>query len=442
VHGSVFALVAVSSTKKYNLMKNTQKKLKAKHFRYLSQDYIDNPMQYLDDFFVQETYIHYLLMDINLLINAASSVKMNYPYSNSGYNTKKLITLVEIAYVIFKKCELKKLKKPLSLIQCDSDYWNYVSGERLTVNDIESPTDGISRFFSHQSLRQWYETLDAIWINISDRNGEFLGNEGEEILSARELLQRLALSLHKIHESKMLPHNVVQNQENIENGLRQPQQSLEERKDKIFHPKERIILPSWLASQPYSISALKDFFDKEDLNGWRENIRYWYHTVIDEKEFWSADNEISQHSGANLLFNYACIYSLLEMLSNKPEESPSLPISMENSFSILPECQSILIRHAQEQMILYYVSNEELDNPLAALLATVGTYNQQEWNEILYEWINYGLAKNRYTGTFSDYSTRIYQIMIKIIELAYLTAFSEEIEFPNQKQTALLEAAI
>jgi hypothetical protein len=32
--------------------------------------------------------------------------------------------------------------------------------------------------------------------------------------------------------------------------------------------------------------------------------------------------------------------------------------------------------------------------------------------------------------------------MIKIIELAYLTAFSEEIEFPNQKQTALLEAAI
>ncbi|MFE2860089.1 hypothetical protein [Sphingobacterium multivorum] len=63
-------------------------------------------------------------------------------------------------------------------------------------------------------------------------------------------------------------------------------------------------------------------------------------------------------------------------------------------------------------------------------------------NEILYEWINYGLAKNRYTGAYSDYSTRIYQTMIKILELAYLTAFSEEIEFPNQEQIAPIETKI
>jgi len=79
---------------------------------------------------------------------------------------------------------------------------------------------------------------------------------------------------------------------------------------------------------------------------------------------------------------------------------------------------------------------------LSALLATVKTYDQQEWNEILYEWINYGLAKNQYTGAYADYSTRIYQTMIKIIELAYLTAFSEEIESLNQKQTTLLETEI
>lgn len=423
-------------------MKNTQKKLKAKHFRYLTQESIDDPMKYLEDFFVRETYIHYLLMDINLLINAASSVKMNYPYSNSGYNTKKLITLVEIAYVIFKKCKLKKLKKPLNLIQCDSDYWSYVSGKRLSVNDIESTADGISRFFSHQSLWQWYETLDAIWINISDRNGELLGNEGEEILSARELLQRLALSLHKIYENKILPDNVIENQEDIANEQRQAQQSLDETEDEILHPKKRIILPDWLASQPYSVSALKDFFDRDDLNGWREDIRYWYQTVIDEKEFWSADHESSKFSGANLLFNYACLYSLLEMLSNTFKESPVLPISTDNSSSILPECQSVLIGHMNKEIVLYYVSNEELDNPLSALLATVKSYDQQEWNEILYEWINYGLAKNRYTGAYADYSTRIYQTMIKIIELAYLTAFSEEIEFPDQEQIALLETKI
>lgn len=438
-------------------MKNTQKKLKAKHFRYLSKEYIADPLMYLNEFFEQETFINYLLMDINLLINAASNAKMNSPHSPSGYNTKKLIELVELAYVIFKKCNLKKLKNPLDFFKCDSDYWNYVSGECLSVNDIESPEDEISRFFSYQSLGQWYETLDEIWINISDRNSEFLGNVGKEILATRELLQRLAISLHKIYENKSLPESIANNQEEVENEESQDQTSLEQtdnietKKEKpsddaleneILNPKERIILPEWLAPQSYSISALKNFFDRDDLNGWKEDIRYWYRTVITENEFWSANNENHKFSGANLLYTYSCIYSLLEMLFNKLEESPITLIDIEPSISILPECQSIFIRHENKKIILYYISDEELGHPLSSLLATVNTYSQQQWDEILYDWINYGLDKNQYTGDYSDYSTRIYQTIIKIIELAYLVAFSEEIEFLNQNQTAPISAGI
>jgi len=434
-------------------MKNTQKKIKAKHFRYLSKEYIADPLIYLEEFFEQETYVHYFVKDINLLINAASNAKMNSPHSHSGYNTKKLIELVELAYVIFKKCNLKKLKNPLDFFKCDSDYWNYVSGECLSVNDIESPEDEISRFFSHQSLGQWYETLDEIWINISDRNGEFLGNVGKEILATRELLQRLAISLHKIYGNKSLPDSIANNQEEIENEESQGQKSLKQAnsietkeepsddavENEILNPKERIILPTWLAPQSYSISALKNFFDRDDLNGWKEDIRYWYRTVITENEFWSANNENNKFSGANLLYTYSCIYSLLEMLSNKLEESPIGSIDIETPISILPECQSISIRHENKEIILYYISDEELAHPLSSLLATVNTYSQQQWDEILYDWINYGLDKNRYTGDYADYSTRIYQTIIKIIELAYLVAFSDEIDLPNQNQTAPIE---
>lgn len=437
-------------------MKNTQKKLKAKHFRYLSKEYIEDPLKYLEDFYEQETYHHYFVMEINLLINAASNVKMNCPNSSLGYNTKKLITFVEIAYVIFKKCNLKKLKNPLNFIQCVSDYWNYVSGECFSVNDIESPEDEISRFFSHQSLGQWYETLDEIWINISDRNGDFLGNEGNNILAVRELLQRLAISLHKIYENKSLPDSIANNQEEIEHEESQDQKSLEQTnsietkeesfddvaENEILNPKERIILPAWLAPHPYSISALKNFFDRDDLNGWKEDIRYWYRTVITENEFWSADNENHKFSGANLLYTYSCICSLLEMLFNKLEESPISLMDIESSISILPECQSIFIRHENKEIILYYISDEELRYPLSSLLATVNTYSQQQWDEILYDWVNYGLDKNRYTGDYADYSTRIYQTIIKIIELAYLVAFSDEIDLLNPNQTAPIETEI
>jgi len=423
-------------------MKNTQKKLKAKHFRYLTQEYIDDPMKYLIEFFESETSIPDWLADLNMLINAASNAKMNPPCSSIGYLTKKLIEQVELAYVIFRKCKLKTIEQPLKFNKGVSDHWSQLLATGSSARNIDTAADSISRFFSYESLQQWYDILDELWISLGDRDNGFLGNNGHEILAVKEFLLRLAASLGKIYENKILPDYVKENQEDIANEQCQAQQSLDETEDEILHPKKSIILPEWLASQPYSISALKDFFDRDDLNGWREDIRYWYQTVIDEKEFWSADHENSKFSGANLLFNYACLYALLEMLSNTSKESPILPIRIDNSSSILPECQSILIRHAKEEIILYYVSNEELDHPLSALLATVKTYDQQEWNEILYEWINYGLAKNRYTGAYSDYSTRIYQTMIKIIELAYLTAFSEEIESLNQKQTVLLETEI
>lgn len=188
-------------------MKNTQKKLKAKNFRYLSKEYVKDPMIYLDEFFEQQTKIDYWLRDINILINAATNAKINAQAQSTSYHIRQLIEQVEIAYVIFKKCAIKTQNNPLSFFASTKDYWNYVIDGKYTSNGITSPTDTISRFFSYQTLQLWYQTLDSLWINIGDRGDEFLHNQGNDILAVRELIQRLVVSLDKIREKGFLPYH-------------------------------------------------------------------------------------------------------------------------------------------------------------------------------------------------------------------------------------------
>ncbi|MND74544.1 hypothetical protein D3C87_1117620 [compost metagenome] len=425
-------------------MKNTQKKLKAKHFRYLSKEYIEDPLKYLEDFYEQETYHHYFVMEINLLINAASNVKMNCPNSSLGYNTKKLITFVEIAYVIFKKCNLKKLKNPLNFIQCVSDYWNYVSGECFSVNDIESPEDEISRFFSHQSLGQWYETLDEIWINISDRNGDFLGNEGNNILAVRELLQRLAISLHKIYENKSLPDIIANNQEEIEHEESQDQKSLEQTdsiktkeepfddavENEIFSPKKQVTLPPWLAPQPFSIKAIQDFFSHGCLDRWKEHIKYWHKAAITENCFWSATKESPFYGGSTLLFNYSCIYTLLEMFRNEADlRKIEYIVKDPNQQILIRDKVSITIVNKNDKFHLSHTNTEQLENLFPSIANLINQYTKIEWDEILYDWLEYGLSKEAYANEdFSNQTLLIYETLINLVELAYILAYENEIE--------------
>ncbi|MDF2516237.1 MAG: hypothetical protein K0R59_1533 [Sphingobacterium sp.] len=425
-------------------MKNTQKKLKAKHFRYLSKEYIADPLKYLKEFFEQETYVHYFVKDINLLVNAASNAKMNSPYSNLGYNTKKLITFVEIAYVIFKKCSLKKLKNPLDFFKCDSDYWNYVSGECLSVNDIESPEDEISRFFSFQSLGQWYEVLDEIWINMSDRNGEFLGNVGKEILATRELLQRLAISLHKIYENKSLPDNSTNNQEEIESEKNQDQTSLEQTdniktkegsfddavENEIFSLKKQVTLPPWLAPQPFSIKAVQDFFSHGCLDRWKEHIKYWHRAAITENCFWSVGQESPYYGGSTLLFNYSCIYSLLEMFRNEADLRKIDYVAKDpNQQILIRDTATITVVNNDDKFHLSHTNTEQLEDLFLSIAKLINQYTKIEWDEILYDWLEYGLSKEAYANEdFSNQTLLIYDILINIVELAYILAYENEIE--------------
>ncbi|KKO92274.1 hypothetical protein AAW12_05870 [Sphingobacterium sp. Ag1] len=419
-------------------MKNTQKKLKAKHFRYLSQEYIDDPMKYLEDFFVNGTRIDYWLRDVNLLINIATNHQMASPTCINNYYIKELIQQVEIAYIIFKKCNIQIIENPLFFFSKKADYWKYTIDGIYTNNGIESSTDSIARFFSYKTLRQWYEVLDDLWIKTGNADDEFMSNQADEILAILELIQRLAVSLDKIRESGTLP-GTKDSKENLK--VKSKNQRIEQigdskdsdititehKKNPDFYPKKQVKIPLWLAPQAFSMEAIQSFFIHNCLDGWREYIKYWHRAAITENCSWSAG---SNYSSSTLLFTYSCIYSLLEMFRNEADlRKITCTVQDPKQQIILRYPHSILIKHKEEKYTLNYTSTEQLEDSFLSIANLINQHAEIEWNEILYDWLEYGLSKEAYSNAeFSNQTLCIHDRLINIIELAYLLAYKDEIE--------------
>ncbi|UIR56073.1 hypothetical protein LZQ00_17640 [Sphingobacterium sp. SRCM116780] len=182
-------------------MKNTQKKLKAKQFRHLSKDIIKNPMIYIDEYFRHQNSIITWQNDINLFVNAGAYPAMSCSnLVGNGYHCKEMIRQIEVAYVIFKQCRIAKQVNPLQLFETQADYCNYIENLEFTCNGKRDPQYLISKFFSFQSLREWYETMDDLMsyltVNTSNEEDKF----GDSIVVIRELLIRLGFALSYIYE--------------------------------------------------------------------------------------------------------------------------------------------------------------------------------------------------------------------------------------------------
>lgn len=96
---------------------------------------------------------------------------------------------------------------------------------------------------------------------------------------------------------------------------------------------------------------------------------------------------------------------------------------------ILRYPHAILIKHKEEKYTLNYTSTEQLEDSFLSIANLINQHAEIEWNEILYDWLEYGLSKEAYSNAeFSNQTLCIHDRLINIIELAYLLAYKDEIE--------------
>lgn len=403
-------------------MKKNEKKMKAKHFRYLSKENIEDPKGFLCFFF--ERIDLELWQEKIYIFLSSGSVQQRYPMHDPTFVHQNLVEQLEYAFVLYNKYEL---------------------------------TNEANRFFEYlferQSLENWLVHLDDVLKNQTDKY-YYLDDDNYNpyLINLIELTHYLAkylylytnnqekdfefpyyiLPIHKLYNEELAQSNYHKRIGTANKSITFPPLP--------FNPKQKITPPDWLAPQNYSTEALQEFFDRNDLNGWREDIRYWYESVLTENHFWSASN--SRHfSGANLVHIYSCIYSFLEMFLNQLSEQDRSRFNSENdsTVSIFSEAPSINIQEKGEALTLYYIDKKNIENPLHEILKSLSIFSLVEWQEILYDWLQYGLSSNSNIGAYAPYTGTIYQTLIKVLELSYLIAFKDEIEFVSSPALEQLE---
>ncbi|MNM75733.1 hypothetical protein D3C81_875290 [compost metagenome] len=90
---------------------------------------------------------------------------------------------------------------------------------------------------------------------------------------------------------------------------------------------------------------------------------------------------------------------------------------------------SITIVNKNDKFHLSHTNTEQLENLFPSIANLINQYTKIEWDEILYDWLEYGLSKEAYANEdFSNQTLLIYETLINLVELAYILAYENEIE--------------
>lgn len=175
-------------------MKSTQKKLKAKHFRYITKTHIENPVEYLNNFFKQEIDVESWLKEIDITLCAAAYPALNnHKFVETGFNCRRMVEQLEVAYVIYKQCHLTHLPVKLSLFENHDSYVSNILSDRI------EPSECIARFFLFQSLNEWYSTMDDLLMYLTYSEKPNYELFGDKIIAIRAFWIDLVRALHCIY---------------------------------------------------------------------------------------------------------------------------------------------------------------------------------------------------------------------------------------------------
>jgi len=191
------------------MAKIKQKKLKPKNFRYVIKRVIKNPMIYLNDFFGYQHKIDSWMRAVSLTVHAGAYPEMACPeVVENGFHCKEMIEQVEVAYVIYKQCRLEKQPKPVAFFRTRDDYNSYALRGEYSFDSQINPADTLSKFFSFQSMKKWYSTLDDLMLSLTQTDITSYDRFGDKIAAIHELLLRLAQALYVIYREGGLPMQV------------------------------------------------------------------------------------------------------------------------------------------------------------------------------------------------------------------------------------------
>lgn len=175
-------------------MKNTQKKLKAKHFRYLSKREIKDPLSYLDELYRNQTDFISFRKEVDLFLQSGLDPRLRIDGMEYCYTAQLFIKQVELAYVIYVQGGIYVQGSPPIKLRSTADLYSYLR------NTAPSPCLAIQQFFEWMSLNRWREEIDhmACIASISLKTLSF-ESHGDSLM-IYTLGVRLVDALYQIYE--------------------------------------------------------------------------------------------------------------------------------------------------------------------------------------------------------------------------------------------------
>lgn len=422
------------------MMKNTQKKLKAKHFRYLSKENIENPTSYINNFYGSETNLASWLDDLNTMVNASFCAKMKGAHQQwNGYHCKKLIEQVEFAYSIFVRYDLKKKKGRLKIHPVDYRQLHSPNNQKH-ANAEQWILETVRLFFSFQNLKGWYKTLDRIWVNLIDMSDIIEEHEriGEDrLVIIKELFTRLAIALDLIHEIGELP--AITDKEPLRTKLNVIEDDLTTTGDSLLSTE----LPSPtknIDKKSKTLQAIKkDIIDKIKYQFWIESLsdlqnlfRELDQYILTNRKNW---NELFEFTDPEtFLSSYSVIKEILDVINQNIDD-----IHPAHSESNRPNIDDLYKIWIQDKTI-QFLSISELSSPEYYLYLIYTSYDAFDWTLNIEELFRTFLTLNK-NEIIYDVKLPIHFLLDlqKLIELSYIIAFKDDFQFTSPTEPEQLE---
>lgn len=176
-------------------MENLHEAIRTSNFRYLTEDAIQTPLSFIENFCYFETEVETFRKDILFFLHAATTRKSDFNgkfYVNSedyAYNCRQLISVIEVLWVLYHQ-PIPQLRIPDTHPLYQKSSWatdridiekrinsgaaHFRKLENREINDIGF---FLEEFFLYRNLNEWREILDDLLTYAYTNESIFDGTE-------------------------------------------------------------------------------------------------------------------------------------------------------------------------------------------------------------------------------------------------------------------------